>query len=94
MRLSSDEIDCLKTTLRTLDPSAELYLFGSRVDDSKRGGDIDLLIVSEVLDKKAKRILRLTFFERFGEQKIDILLDNGQFKEPFHKLALERGVKL
>ena len=94
MRLHSDEIDLLKMTLKKLDARAELYLFGSRVDDSKRGGDIDLLIVSTVLDKRVKRALRLAFFERFGEQKMDVLLDNGQFEEPFHKLALERGIKL
>ena len=94
MRLSSEEVALLKSTLRQLDANAELYLFGSRIDDKKRGGDIDLLIVSSLLDKRAKRILRLAFFERFGEQKIDILLDDGHFKEPFHKLALERGVKL
>ena len=94
MRLSSEEVNLLKSKVEELDAQAELYLFGSRVDDSKRGGDIDLLIVSAIMDKTSKRELRLAFYERFGEQKIDILLDNGLFEEPFHKLALERGVRL
>ena len=94
MRLSSGEIELLKATLKKLDANAELYLFGSRVDDTKKGGDIDLLLISDILDKTSKRALRLAFFERFGEQKIDILLDDGEFIEPFHKLAFERGIKL
>ena len=94
MRLSSEEVMLLKSTLKRLDEKAELYLFGSRVDDSKRGGDIDLLIVSSVLDKAAKRAFRLAFFERFGDQKLDVLVDDGSFAEPFHKIAFERGIKL
>ena len=94
MRLSDAEVMNLKSSVQGLDSKAKIYLFGSRVDDTKRGGDIDLLLVSKVLDKTSKRVIRLAFFERFGEQKIDILLDDGQFKEPFHKLAFERGIKL
>ena len=94
MRLSSEEVMLLKSTLKGLDEKAELYLFGSRVDDNKRGGDIDLLIVSSMFDKAAKRAFRLAFFERFGEQKLDVLVDDGSFLEPFHKIAFERGMKL
>ena len=94
MRLSKEEIKVLKTTLYELDADASIYLFGSRTDDSKRGGDIDLLIVSNALTRIDKRTIRGAFFERFGEQKIDILLDDGSFDEPFHKLAFQRGMKL
>ncbi len=94
MRLSVDEVTTLKDALFKQDVNAKLYLFGSRVDDNKQGGDIDLLIVSDQLTKKDLRQVRLAFFERFGEQKIDIVLDKGDFEIPFHKLALERGVQL
>jgi predicted nucleotidyltransferase len=50
-----------------------------REDDAKKGGDIDLLIVSDELTKKDLRWLRVDFFKHFGEQKIDIVLDNGEF---------------
>ena len=46
MRLTVNEITLLKEKLALLSREAKLYLFGSRVDDSKRGGDIDLLVVS------------------------------------------------
>ena len=52
MRLSSNEINTLKHKLYELSTEAKLYLFGSRVDDTKNGGDIDLLLVSDKLTKK------------------------------------------
>lgn len=94
MRLSRDEIDLLKSTLNKLSKEAKLYLFGSRVDDNKRGGDIDLLVVSDKLTKKDLRTLRIEFCKVFGEQKLDILLDQGDFKDPFTKLIIKDAVLL
>lgn len=94
MRLQDKEISLLKNKLKELSDTAKLYLFGSRVDDSKQGGDIDLLIVSNNLTKKDIRQLRIEFFKVFGEQKLDILLDDGSFKEPFNKLIYKKSVLL
>ena len=72
----------------------KVYLFGSRVDDSRRGGDIDLLVrtTSEkkgILDRvrMAARIKSL-----IGDQKIDIIgdyEDNQVVQE-----ALKNGILL
>ncbi len=94
MRLKSDEIGVLKSKLCALDPDAHLYLFGSRVDDAKKGGDIDLLVVSNKLTKKDLRVLRVEFFKHFGEQKLDIVLDDGTFSNPFHKIVIEKAILL
>lgn len=80
--------------MNELSKDAQLYLFGSRVDDTKRGGDIDLLIVSKSLTKKDLRFIRIDFFNYFGEQKIDIVLDNGEFKNPFTKHIFKKAVLL
>lgn len=77
-----------------LSSKAELYLFGSRVDDTKKGGDIDLLIVSDELTKKDIRHLKIDFFKRFGEQKMDIVLDNGTFLNPFHQIIRQKAILL
>ena len=94
MRLSKDEVDLLKNKLSSLSKEAKLYLFGSRVDDEKKGGDIDLLVVSKQLNKKDLRLLRIEFFKVFGEQKLDIVLDNGSFSNPFTKLIFPKAIEL
>ncbi len=94
MRLTVNEITLLKEKLALLSREAKLYLFGSRVDDSKRGGDIDLLVVSKKVTKKDLRKLRVAFFKVFGEQKLDIILDDGTFTNPFHKIISDKAVLL
>jgi hypothetical protein len=42
MRLTPQEIQAIKETFLNTFDKGNIYLFGSRVDDTKRGGDIDL----------------------------------------------------
>jgi predicted nucleotidyltransferase len=45
MRLTSDQVlTILGTASRLSGEDAVVYLFGSRLDDRARGGDVDLLI--------------------------------------------------
>lgn len=74
-----------------------LYLYGSRVDDQKRGGDIDLILrVSDSIFKQVKdKYLDINFQmqRRIGEQKIDFLILNlDPPQDPFHRLALKTAV--
>ncbi len=94
MRLHQNQVKILKDKLETICSNAQLYLFGSRVDDEKRGGDIDLLVVSKDITKRDLRYLRIDFFKHFGEQKLDIILDDGKFKNPFIKHILKKAVLL
>ena len=94
MRISDTQVKVLKNKLYTLSNQAKLYLFGSRIDDNKKGGDIDLLVVDTKLTKKDLRLLRIEFFKYFGEQKLDILLDDGRFTNPFSKHIFKKAVLL
>lgn len=94
MRLYKEQIEVLKSKLKTLSSTAKIYLFGSRVDDTAKGGDIDLLVISDELTKKDLRLLRVEFFKYFGEQKLDIVLDNGEFKNPFVKHIFQKAILL
>jgi predicted nucleotidyltransferase len=47
VRLSDSEKKVILTAVRRFDPRARIFLFGSRTDDAKRGGDIDLLVISD-----------------------------------------------
>lgn len=93
MRLSVTEIAVIKSTVAELDPSARLYLFGSRVDDTKRGGDIDLLILSSLLTGDDRRTIRALLWEQLGEQKIDIVIA-ADIDDPFVRIAFAKGVEL
>ena len=93
MRLKDFEQCAILSAVKSLDKDACVYLFGSRVDDSKKGGDIDLLILSNNLTRDDKRSIKIRLFELLGEQKIDIVLAADD-ADPFVKLALENGVKL
>ena len=74
MRLSPFERKSISETVREYLPNARVYLYGSRVDDAKRGGDIDLMIVDqEPVPLKAIWRIRDRLWEKIGEQKIDIL---------------------
>lgn len=94
MRLSEKEKDIILSSVRRIDPSASVYLFGSRTDDSKRGGDIDILVISGLIDRNGKRIIRRGFCDVFGEQKLDIITDNGDLSDPFVKKIIKEAIKL
>jgi predicted nucleotidyltransferase len=80
MRLSDFEITAIRdVAAQIFGRSISVWLFGSRVDDSKRGGDIDLLIVAET-DQSRLELLRketdflVTLKNVIGEQKIDFIV--------------------
>lgn len=77
MRLTNEQIMTIKTIiLSNFGPAAKLMLFGSRMDDSKRGGDIDLLVETDLNPEEMfiKKITALGQLQRaLGEQKIDLL---------------------
>ena len=91
MRLTNKEICNLKTSVFEFDPAAKLFLFGSRTDDTKRGGDIDILIISKIISRKEVHLIRINFFQSFGEQKLDIIVDDGTLNTPFIKLIFEKA---
>jgi predicted nucleotidyltransferase len=47
MRLSKEERNAICAVLRRADPNGKVILFGSRTDDARRGGDIDIYFETE-----------------------------------------------
>jgi len=45
VRLSQNYVRVIKEKFQNTFKSGKIYLFGSRVDDEKRGGDIDLYLI-------------------------------------------------
>lgn len=93
MRLSQSEKSAIIRAIERLDPRAEIYLFGSRVDDGKKGGDIDILIFSQRLNFEDKLKIKAHLFEEIEEQKIDMIISMDE-NDPFVKMALKEGVRL
>ena len=80
MRLSEKYQTIIKTTFVEVFPDGDhLWLFGSRVDDTKRGGDIDLYIETNLDTLEGARACKSRFWGklqmRLGEQKIDIVVN-------------------
>ena len=74
--------------------SASVRLFGSRADDAKRGGDIDLYIepqraVGALEIARARRIM-----EDALEIKVDLVVKNGDLMLPIFDIAKRTGVML
>ena len=69
MRLSIKEINIIKNKVKIIFGDSLIYLFGSRVDDTKKGGDIDLYIVSKIKDNLFKK-----------KQKLKIILEDVLYK--------------
>jgi len=76
-----------------LDADSKIFLFGSRVNDSLKGGDIDILILSDTLTFDDKLAIKKAIFEKLEEQKIDIIIARDT-KDPFVQMAEKKGIKL
>lgn len=74
MRISDREVKAIKNVVNNFDKDACIYLFGSRVYDDKKGGDIDLLILSNSLIQSDSKKIRYSLWDILGEQKIDIII--------------------
>jgi predicted nucleotidyltransferase len=100
MRLSAEQVEAIKQeTEHFFGARAEVWLFGSRVDDNQRGGDIDLYVRSAVADAAQLAQARFTFLahlkRRIGDRKIDLVLQRAGGEElPIHILARKQGVLL
>ena len=93
MRLSEAQTrHIVQATREIAGPGATVRLFGSRLDDTQRGGDIDLLVQCETAPAKpvvlaAQLTARLQ--RSLGDRKIDVLvLGPGMPPEPVHCVAL------
>ena len=94
MRLAKWEIEEIKKAARLVfGEDVKVLIFGSRVDDSKKGGDIDLYVITDTPTYEKKTKFWIELQERLGEQKIDIILSEDP-NRTIEKVALKEGVEL
>jgi len=101
MRITPHEQEVIKRTAQEcFDAAVVVRLFGSRTDDAKKGGDIDLFVQTSLGDpaeiSKAHSRFLAKLYAELGEQKIDVLIDypNRKVELPIFAIALEQGIVL
>jgi predicted nucleotidyltransferase len=97
MRLTQQQIVSIRSAAEdAFGPSTRVTLFGSRVDDNKRGGDIDLLIQPTWTDQPVVRKLRFlgVLESELGERKVDVVIELAEDSRPIVQVAHETGVAL
>jgi predicted nucleotidyltransferase len=93
VRLNDLERQTIVHAIRSADPDAVVYLFGSRTDETARGGDIDLLVLSDRIDLMTKLDILGQLHAALGEQHIDLVVFSNLAK-PFARFAAREGQRL
>ena len=95
MRLKQKEIEAIISTFQEIFKNGNIYLFGSRVDDNLKGGDIDLYIDTDdkdnLFEKKIDFLVSLK--RKIGEQKIDVVISKDK-NRAIEQEALKKGIRL
>ena len=101
LRLNDHQRRAIKTAaLSCFGANARVCLFGSRTDDRKRGGDIDLLISTSLTEPaaiaRAEIAFQVQLQQALGEQRIDLLVDyqGRRVRPPIFSIADQTGIPL
>lgn len=96
MRLSADQITNLRKTVNTLIKDVtEIRVFGSRLDDSRRGGDLDLIVESEQRHGILEKVDLKIALEKVLGLPVDVLfVHQGGTQSVFERLAMIKSQPL
>lgn len=94
MRLNANELKAIRDTLYAVDRHGRVYLFGSRADDQRRGGDIDVFLeATKSIDLKTSLTLQYRL-SLACDTKVDLLVKSpGDEDMPIHQIA-RQGIPL
>lgn len=101
VRLSDFYLETIKQTFKNqFGENDRLWIFGSRIEMYKKGGDIDLYVETNESDTRRISDMETKFvtelWKKLGMQKIDIIVNSlaSDFELPIYKIAREKGVLL
>ena len=101
LRLIDSEICAMQELFKKhFSAGDRLWVFGSRTDIARKGGDIDLYIESNTQDAHHSVNSKINFIcdlqQRIGEQKIDCVLNVKELEDelPIYKIARLEGVRI
>lgn len=96
MRLAEQQLNAIRETVRvTAGVDVRAYVFGSRLDDSARGGDVDLLLTADRRIDLLTRARVKTALEGAIGLPVDVVAyETGKEPTPFQAIALARAQAL
>ncbi len=96
MRLTAEQNRLILETVRAqAGPGARVVVFGSRVSDQRRGGDLDLLVESSPALPLLQRAKIKQQLENLLQLPVDILAkETNASPQPFQAIALATGIAL
>ena len=97
MRLSAEQVGAIKAAARTaFGDDVVVRLFGSRVDDDRRGGDIDLYVQTspEKADVDHEVRFRALIWKALDEEQIDVVVATHGADRWIDRAATREGVVL
>ncbi|BAF70376.1 nucleotidyltransferase family protein [Nitratiruptor sp. SB155-2] len=93
MRLKAQEINTIQKVVNQIFGETQIYLFGSRLNDMKRGGDIDIFVIPKKRDKLLSKKVKAEFIlEEKLMKPVDIVI-HTDFQRPIEQEAL-KGIEL
>lgn len=94
MRLTPAQIDIIKTTAQTvLGDGARVTLFGSRVNDQAKGGDVDLYVETPELALMKKIRCKVQLQDQLG-MPVDLIVKAYGDQSAIAKIAKQEGIAL
>lgn len=95
MRINKEEVIAIKQSFKQVFKTGKIFLFGSRVNDQIKGGDIDLYVITDDnCNLRAKKIDFLVALKaKIGDQKIDVVLAKDK-NRMIEQEALKTGILL
>jgi len=95
MRLTASQIEIIRQAARqNFGAGASVWLFGSRVDDARRGGDVDLYI-EPVRESTLMSELRCKItLEDSLDLHVDLIVKGPGKEKPIYQIAKTQGIQL
>jgi predicted nucleotidyltransferase len=94
VRLTSDQSRLITDRIRQyFGVDTKVWLFGSRVDDSRRGGDIDLYVEADHPEPLSELRCKISLEDAL-DLRVDLLLGKPGLDHPMHRIAKTQGVRL
>lgn len=99
MRLSSSQIQIIRdTVIAMLGADVRIVLFGSRLDDAAKGGDIDLMVsTTQPVNRSAftAALLSAKLSRALDGRQVDVVLQTPQTHATLiHEIAQSKGIVL